>query len=149
MTSDDVHLVTFHLLPSAGGRLLGDKTLAQLRRHLLHVILVQIEFLGNLGIREIESHEIQTQHPNPKRLMMASKERVRQSVEASATGCAQVTLALGLGLVAPLFGHLRAFTIRTTNTLWPPEGTDSLKTFRVIDESLNVYHGASIAQNSS
>jgi len=81
--------------------------------------------------------------------MMASKDRVRQIVEAAATGRAQVTLALRLGLVAPLFGHLSACTIRTTDTLWPLEGTDGLKTFRVVDERLNVYHGASIAQDSS
>jgi hypothetical protein len=115
----------------------------------MHVILVQIEFLGHLGIREGEAHEIQTQHPNPQRLMMASTDRGRQIVEASATGRAQGTLALGLGLVAPLFGHLSAFTIRTTDTLWPPEGTDGLNTFRVVDERLHVYHGASIAQDSS
>ena len=54
----------------------------------MDIIFVQIEFLGDLRIREIESHEIQTQNPKPKRLMMASKDCVSQIVETSLTGLA-------------------------------------------------------------
>ena len=83
--------------------------MAQLTRHLMHVSLVEIECLGNLSIREVQAHEVQTQNPDPQRLMMTGKDRVSQIVEVSATGLAQVALTLGLGVVATLFGDLRPF----------------------------------------
>jgi hypothetical protein len=60
VASHDVDLVTFHLICSGGRRLLDDNAVASLTRHLMHVILVQIELLGNLSIRAVETHEIQT-----------------------------------------------------------------------------------------
>jgi len=92
---------------------------AQLTRHLMHVRLVEIEFLGHLSIREVQAHEVQAQHPDPKRLMMTSKDRVGSIVEVAATGLAQVALTLGLGVVTTLFGDLRAVTGWTTDTVWP------------------------------
>ena len=85
----------------------------------MDIIFVQIEFLGDLRIREMESPEIQTQDPQPKRLMMASKDGVSQIVETSFTGLAQVALTLGLRVVAPLFGDLRALTMGTLYPVWP------------------------------
>ena len=85
----------------------------------MDIIFVQIEFLGDLRIRELESHDIQTQDPQPKRLMMASKDGVSQIVETSFTGLAQLALTLGLRVVAPLFGDLRALTIGTLYPVWP------------------------------
>jgi hypothetical protein len=34
--------------------------LAQLARHLLRIVLIEIEFLGNLMVRQVQPHEIQT-----------------------------------------------------------------------------------------
>lgn len=48
--------------------------LTQLCGHLLHICAVQIEFLGNLVIGEIETHEIETQNPHLERLVMARKD---------------------------------------------------------------------------
>lgn len=36
-----------------------DHPLPQLRGHSLHVIFVEIQFPGNLGVREVQPHEIQ------------------------------------------------------------------------------------------
>jgi hypothetical protein len=107
----------------------------------VHVILVQVEFLGNLRVREVESHEVQTQHPSPKWLMMASKDRVRQIVAASLTQLAQIALTLGLSVVSPLFGDLRALTAWTPHPVGPTQVPNGLKTFGVVDERLHVYHG--------
>lgn len=85
----------------------------------MDVIFVQIEFLGDLRIRKIESHEIQTQNPHPKRLMMASKDRVSQIVETSFTRLTQVTLTLGLGVVVPLFDDLWTLTMWALHPIWP------------------------------
>ena len=111
----------------------------------MDLIFVQIELLGDLRIREVQSHEIQTQDPKSKRLMMASKDGVSQIVETSLTGLAQVALTRGLRIIAPLFGDLRALTIGTLYPVWPALATDGFKTLGVVDERLNVYHGTSIA----
>jgi hypothetical protein len=50
---------------------------------------------------------------------------------------------------APLFCHLRATTRGTMDTVRPAQVTNGLKTFGVVDERLNVYHGASIAYGAS
>lgn len=73
---------------------------------------------------------------------MASKDRVRQIVEASLTQLAQIALTLGLSVVSPLFDDLRAITAWTPHTVWPTQVPNGLKTFGVVDERLNVYHGA-------
>jgi hypothetical protein len=93
--------------------------LAQLTRHLLHVVLIESKFLGNLVIREIEPHEIQAQYPHPKGLMMTGKDRVRQIVKPSLAGQAQIALTLGLRVVASLLRNLKTLTPWTTDTLWP------------------------------
>ena len=85
----------------------------------MDIIFVQIELLGDLRIREMKSHEIPTQDPQSKRLMMASKDGVSQIVETSLTGLAKVALTRGWRIVAPLFGDLRAFTIGTLYPVWP------------------------------
>ena len=106
---------------------------------------MEIEFLGNLVVREVEPHEIQAQDPHPQGLMMAGKDRVRQIVKASLTGLAQGALTLRLSVVASLLRHLSTLTPGTTDTVGPAEGANGLKTFGVVNESLYVYHDASIA----
>ena len=41
----------------------------QLRRHLVPITAVQRQFVGNLLIREIQAHAIETQYPDFQRLM--------------------------------------------------------------------------------
>jgi hypothetical protein len=77
--------------------------------------------------------------------MMTGKDGVSQVVEASATGLAQIALTLRLGVVAALVRDLRTLTRWTMDAVRPAQGTDGLKAFGVVDEGLNVYHGASIA----
>ncbi len=85
----------------------------------MRVVLIEIEFLGNLVVREVEPHEIQAQYPHPQGLMMTGKDRVRQIVKASLAGLAQVALPLGLGVVASLLSNLKAITTWTKDTIWP------------------------------
>ena len=51
MTRHHVYLVAFHLTRQARFRLAGDDPCAQLLGHPLHVVRIQAQFLGNLGIR--------------------------------------------------------------------------------------------------
>ena len=111
----------------------------------MHIRGMEIEFLGHLLIRPVESHEIQAQYPHPQGLMRTGKDGVSRVVEASLTGLAQVALPLRLSLDAPLLGHLSTVTSGTTDTVWPTQGSDGLKALGVVEKRLNVYHGASIA----
>ena len=111
----------------------------------MDIILVQIELRGDLRIRESTSHEIPTQDPTSKRLMMASTDGVSQIVETSLPGLATVALTRGWRIVAPWFGDPRALTIGTRYPVWPASTTDGFKPLGVVDERLHVYHGTSIA----
>src|SRR5947209_20125847 len=66
--------------------------------HRLHVRRIQAEFLGDLLIGEVQPHQVETQHPHPQRLVVASQHRVRQIVETPSAGFAE-TLLLGFGVV--------------------------------------------------
>jgi hypothetical protein len=119
VASDHGDLVTFHLIGSRRSGLLAHHALAQLTRHLLHVILIEITFVGNWVIREIEPHAIQAQYPHPKGLLMTGKDRVRHIVKPSLAGRAHIALTLGLRVVASLLRNLKTLTPWTTDTLWP------------------------------
>jgi hypothetical protein len=67
--------------------------------------------------------------------MMPGKDGVSQIVEALATGLAQVSLTLGLSVVATVLGHFSGLTSWTTDAVWPTQGPDGLKAFSVVDGS--------------
>ena len=101
----------------------------------MHVVLIEIEFLCNLAVREVEPHEIQARSPHPQGLMMPGKDRVRQIVKTSLAGLAQVALTLGLGVVASLLSDLKTLTTWTTDAVWPAEGAETgPKTFGIVNE---------------
>ena len=85
----------------------------------MRVVLLAIEFLGHVVVREVEPHAIQAPYPHPKGLRMTGKDRVRPIVKASLAGLAQVALTLGLGVIAPLLSNLKTLTAWTTDTVWP------------------------------
>jgi len=85
----------------------------------MRVVLMEIECLGNVVVREVEPHEIQAQYPHPKGWMMTGKDRVRHIVKTSLAGLAQGALTLGLGVIAPLLRKLKTLTAWTTDTVWP------------------------------
>ena len=90
---------------------MSDDALAQLRGYLMDIMFVEVEFLSNLGIGEIEAHQIPTQNPDAKRLMMTSKDGVGQIVKAPLTGLTPIALPLGLSVIAPLFRDLQTLAM--------------------------------------
>ena len=124
---------------------MGHDALAQLGGHLMDIIFVEVECSSHLGIRKVKTHEVQTQHPDTKRLMMTGTEGVGQIVKATMARLTPVVLAVRLGVDVPLLGDLRAVAMGTLHAFWPAYPADSSETFGVVDERLNVYHGASIA----
>ena len=80
---------------------------------------------------------------------MSRKDGVRQIVKATVARLAQVALAFGLGVIAPLLSDLQTLAMGTLYAFWPAQLADGGETFGIIDERLNVYHSASIAHRLS
>jgi hypothetical protein len=60
-------------------------SLTQLGRHLVHIAAMHVQLVGNVVIRQIESHEIQTQSPHVQGLMMSCKDGVGQIIKTCVT----------------------------------------------------------------
>ena len=60
--------------------------------------------MADLFIREIQAHEIETENPDSKRLVMAGEDSPGQVVEVFLTGLALVALTLRLSCIVTLFG---------------------------------------------
>ena len=58
MTGHDVDLVGLHLTVEPHLGLALDQTLTKLAGHGLDIALVEVEFLGDLPVRQVEAHEI-------------------------------------------------------------------------------------------
>ena len=57
------------------------------------------QFVSNLLIRYIQSHEVQTQHPYFQRLMMSCENGVREIIKASVTAVTLVALTGGFRVI--------------------------------------------------
>jgi hypothetical protein len=55
---------------------LGNQTFAKMRRHVVDVVVVQAQLLGDLLVRQVQPHEIQTQDPDPQRLMVSGQDSI-------------------------------------------------------------------------
>ena len=119
MASDHGDLITLHLLGSCRRGFLAYYALASLTRHLLRVVRIESECVGNVVVREVESHEIQAQYPHPQGLRMASKDRLRHIVKAALAGLAQVALTLGWRVIASLLGNINTITMGARDPVWP------------------------------
>jgi len=93
---DNVDLIAFDRAFQLRFGLEVNVAAAQLRGHLVDVILVEIEFLRDLLVRQIETHQIQTQDPLAQRLMVMSEDRIGQIVKIAVASLAVIALALAL-----------------------------------------------------
>jgi hypothetical protein len=71
----------------------------------MDVVFIQTQFPGDLAIGEVQSHEIQTQDPDPQRLMMASQDCPGQVIEAPVASFATVALAVVLRVIVTIADH--------------------------------------------
>ena len=140
MSRHHIDFVAFDFSRKRRRRLFGNDALTQLPGHLLNIVFVQVQFLSNLLIRQIQPHEIQTQNPRPQRLMMTREICPGQIVKPFATGLALITLPLRLRVVVSLLGDVPTATIRTRHPARPPKFANRLKALGVVDQILNVEH---------
>src|SRR5687768_15172836 len=57
----------------------------QLSCHLLHIAAIDAQFVGYLFIRQIQSHEVETQYPHFQWLMMSGKNGIGQIIKPCVT----------------------------------------------------------------
>ena len=93
MSSYHIDFVTFHRTGERDLRRPIHDAFTQLGCHLPGIIRIEIEFLGNLFIREIQSLEGHAENPDTQRLVVTGKDGPDQIVEASLTGGAGIPLA--------------------------------------------------------
>ena len=117
-----------------------DDPFAELGGHLLSIVGVEIQLVADLLVREIQSHEIKTEDPDPQRLVMASEDRPSQVVEEFLTGLATVALPLRLGCIMTLFRNPQRVAMGASHALGPAQLANRFVTLPVVDEILDVDH---------
>src|SRR5262249_18176747 len=94
--------------------------------------------VGNLLIREIQSHEIETQHPDLQRLMMSRKDSVSQIIKALVTVVTLVALTGGFRVITATLDDVFGLTRGAGDAVWPASCADRLIAPHLIDQILNV-----------
>ena len=85
MPRHNVNLVAFDLARQHHRRLFGQNPLTQLSGHVLRAVRVQLQFLSDLRIRQIQPQEIEAQNPDSQRLMMSRENCPREIVKLTIT----------------------------------------------------------------
>ena len=117
MSRHHIDFITLHLPRECDLRLVLYDAFAQLRGHELDIVGMHIEFLGDLFIRQIQSHEVEAEKPDPQRLVMTGKDGTGQVVELRLTRLALIPLSRRLGLVSTLFGDVGSAAVGTAHTI--------------------------------
>jgi hypothetical protein len=77
--------------------------------------------LRKLTVRQVPSHQVQTEHPDPQRLMLSGKDGVGSVTQVSPTLLTLVALAVWLGLVLATLHDLSTATLRAAYPSFPPQ----------------------------
>src|SRR5712691_8130234 len=114
----------------------------QRSRHLICITLIDGQLVGNLLIRQIQPHKIQTQDPHFQRLMMSCKNGVGQVIKACVTVGTRIALTGRLRVIKATLDDVFGLTRGTHDAVGPAQLTNRLITLDIIDEILDVdLHG--------
>jgi hypothetical protein len=116
---DNIHFITFDLAFEDERMLVIGNPSAKLHGHFVSLRDRQTQFRGDLLIRQIESHKVRTQHPNPQRPMVPCENRHRQIIKTTIALMAEIPLAADFGCIVSVLDDLLAFTVRTADALGP------------------------------
>ena len=100
----------------------------------MHITAIHVQFVGNLVIRYIQAHEIETQYPDFQRLMMSRKNRVGQIIKAGVTVGTLIALTGGFRVIKTALDDLCGLTSWAHDAIWPAQLADSLITLNIIDQ---------------
>ncbi len=118
----------------------GNDPFPELFCHPLYIVRIQAQFVGNLGVRQIQPHEIQTQDPHPERLMMPRQHRTREIVKVAMATFTTIFLPRRLGGIPSLLGDRRHATVRATDPFGPAQLTDGFVALGIVQQGLKVDH---------
>src|SRR3954447_22316227 len=131
---DDVELVELDVAAQDDvGRLRHD-AVAQHLGHGLDVALAHTEFLRDLTVRQVHSHEVRAQDPGRDGLMMSGQNGSRQVIEAILAGLAQVALSVPLAIVMAVADHAFAAAVEADNAVRPAELTNDFIALRFVEQ---------------
>lgn len=138
MTRHDIHFVALDRSREFDLRLLGDDAGSKRRRHFVDLRFTHFQFVGDLSIGKVQTHQVQAEHPNGKRPMMPGEDRFCQVVERFVARAAKVMLAIGLNVVVSVFDDVVRLAMRTFDAFGPAKTSHHLVALGVVDQSVNV-----------
>src|SRR4029453_2162464 len=109
---------------------------AQRSRHLICITLIDGQLVGNLLIRQIQPHKIQTQDPHFQRLMMSSKDGIGQVIKAFVAVVALIALTGRFPVIKTPLEDVCGLTRGTHAAVGTAQLTNRLITLDIIDEIL-------------
>src|SRR3954469_24077200 len=131
--SDNVELVELDIAAQDHlGRRRHD-AVAQHLGHGLDVALAHTQFVRDLMVRQVHSHEVRAQDPGRDRLMMSGQNGSRQVIEAIPAGLAQVSLSVPLAIVMTVADHACATAVQADNAVRPAELTNDVIALRFVE----------------
>ena len=140
MSCHDIDFVAFDRAGKGHRGLAINDPLPQLLDHRPSVILVDVEFLGDLQPRQVQTHEIQASYPGLERLVVVGEDSAGQVVEAAPAGVALVALAVGLGVIPTVLDDAVRRAMGAGHAVGPTHGPNRLVALGVVDEVLDVHH---------
>src|SRR4051812_24568161 len=111
-----------------------------MRRHVVDVIVVQTQLLSNLLVRHVQAHEIKTQDPDPKWLMVSGQNSTGQVIEPYSTVLAPVPLPVSLSFIMAMADHRGTGTGGAANAVRPSRVPDQLIALGIIDQGRQIDH---------
>src|SRR3954469_21192598 len=141
---DDVELVELDVAAQDHLGCLRHDAVAQHLGHGLGVALAQTQFLRDLTVRQVYSHEVRAQDPGRNGLMMSGQNGSRQVIEAVLAGLAQVSLSVPLAIVMTVADHACAAAVKADNAVRPSELTNDFIALRFVEQGRQldqVHHG--------
>src|SRR5262249_42382039 len=141
MIADALELLPLQMALSLDRTVFYNAT-TQRSRHLICITLIDGQLVGNLLIRHIQPHKIQTQYPHFQRLMMSSKDGVGQIIKTFVTVVTFIALASWFRVIKATLHNLFRLTRGTHNAVGPAQLTNRLITLHLVDEICDVdLHG--------
>ncbi|GGR75215.1 hypothetical protein GCM10008959_40410 [Deinococcus seoulensis] len=101
---------------------------------LLGIIFVQAEFVSDLAVTQIQTHEIQARHPLPQGLVVTSEDGARQVIKLPLAIQTAISLSESLGVVPALLDHVWCVAMRAVHAIRPTEFPHDLEAFFVVQE---------------
>ena len=134
MACNHIDFINFDFTRQNHSRLFRQDSFAQLGRHVVSTVFIQIEFSRDLQIRQVQAHEIQTNQPDSERLMMTRENGVGEIIKVASTTATVVALSMALGVIHSTLGHLGGFTMCTGHAARPANGSHNFKALLVVNQ---------------